>query len=183
MAFASPTYDKLLVLDLDETLIHATRAPLAREADFGVASFHVYRRPHLERFLAYVLERFRVGIWTSSSDLYARHVIRATFPADAPLAFIYTRERCTHHFDRESHDVVALKPLKKLRRFGYSPSHILAVDDSPEKWVRSHGNLVRVHPFEGDPHDDELLALSAYLDTLGAVPDVRPIEKRGWRLR
>ena len=42
---------KLLILDLDETLIFATERPLTREADFRVGPYHVYGRPGLADFL------------------------------------------------------------------------------------------------------------------------------------
>jgi len=42
----------LLILDLDETLIYATETALDRPADFSVYGYHVYRRPHLDAFLA-----------------------------------------------------------------------------------------------------------------------------------
>lgn len=60
---------------------------------------------------------------------------------------------------------------------------MLAVDDSPWKYARSYGNLVTVSEFLGDPDDDELPRLAAYLDTLREVPNVRTLEKRRWRER
>ena len=42
---------KLLVLDLDETLIHATESALERKADFRTELYHVYIRPYINDFL------------------------------------------------------------------------------------------------------------------------------------
>lgn len=42
---------KLLILDLDGTLIFATERPLTREADFRVGPYPVYGRPGLPDFL------------------------------------------------------------------------------------------------------------------------------------
>jgi carboxy-terminal domain RNA polymerase II polypeptide A small phosphatase len=39
------TDKKLLILDLDETLIHATSKKLSREPDFIVFDYFVYKRP------------------------------------------------------------------------------------------------------------------------------------------
>lgn len=58
---------------------------------------------------------------------------------------------------------------------------ILAVDDSPEKWELSYGNLIRVPPYTGDPEDAELLPLLRYLEHTAQEPDVRRVDKRGWR--
>lgn len=65
-------YDHLLVLDLDETLIHAREDPLDRAPDHAVGPYVVYRRPHLEAFLEAVFESFaHVGVWTASTLAYA----------------------------------------------------------------------------------------------------------------
>jgi hypothetical protein len=56
------------------------------------------------------------------------------------------------------------------------------VDDSPEKHTRNYGNLVRIAPFTGNLADAELAHLARYLRQLATLPDVRCIEKRGWRL-
>ena len=51
-----------LDLDLDETLVHGTRDPLERPADFRVGPFHLYRRPHLAPFLEGLFARFDVAM-------------------------------------------------------------------------------------------------------------------------
>ena len=73
-----PRFDKLLVLDLDETLIHATAKPqsVGRAGEHAVGPYAVYRRPHLDEFLRTVLEWFDLGVWTSSSPLYATQVVQ-----------------------------------------------------------------------------------------------------------
>nr|WP_052430468.1 NIF family HAD-type phosphatase [Sporocytophaga myxococcoides] len=35
----------LLILDLDETVIHASKTQLDRQADFIVYNYHIYKRP------------------------------------------------------------------------------------------------------------------------------------------
>lgn len=74
-----------------------------------------------------------------------------------------------------------LKCLRKLKDRGYSLESIIAVDDTPAKHARGYGNLVQVHEYTGGTDDDELHRLQAYLAWLAAVPNVRAIEKRGWR--
>ena len=53
----------LLILDIDETLIHASERPLDREPDFGVGPFSVYRRPGLAEFLEFCQSKFQVAVW------------------------------------------------------------------------------------------------------------------------
>jgi RNA polymerase II subunit A small phosphatase-like protein len=58
---------KLLILDIDETLIYATEASLPRQADFLVGQYHIYKRPFLNVFLKNCLDWFEIAVWTSST--------------------------------------------------------------------------------------------------------------------
>ena len=173
---------KLLVLDLDETLVHASERPLDRPADFRIHHYHVHERPHMAAFIAWALDRFHVGVWTSSGRLYAEPLVARIFPPDR-VRFLWCGDRCTLARDWDTGEYRGLKCLKKLRRNGWLLESILVVDDSPWKHVRNYGNLVAVSEFLGDPADDELPRLAAYLDTLREVPNIRTIEKRRWRER
>lgn len=173
---------KLLILDLDETLIFATETPLKRDADFRVGHYHVYRRPFLSDFLTESMERFTVAVWTSSSPDYAAAVVATIFPDPTRLAFAWAADRCSTRYCPEDGSYYTRKPLIKVcRRLGYARERIIVVDDTPRKWEQSYGNLVSVLPFEGDPSDAELPQLSAYLNHLRNISNVRTIEKRRWR--
>jgi len=54
---------KLLVLDLDETLVFSTEQELHRPADLRVAGYHVYKRPYLDAFLDYAFANFHPRGW------------------------------------------------------------------------------------------------------------------------
>ena len=41
----------LLILDIDETLVHATRNKLDRKENFKIFDYYVYERPYLLEFL------------------------------------------------------------------------------------------------------------------------------------
>src|SRR5689334_16338243 len=83
----------LLILDLDETLIHATERPLERAADFSVYGYHVYRRPRLDAFLAECARHFELAVWSSASDDYVRAVVETIFPDPAALHFVWGRSK------------------------------------------------------------------------------------------
>jgi RNA polymerase II subunit A small phosphatase-like protein len=170
---------KLLILDLDETLIHATKTPLDRAVDFQVGRYSVYKRPHVDHFLRGCHQWFEVAVWTSASPDYAAEVVAHLFRE--PPVFLWAGDRCSPVFDYYRGERVMVKTLAKLRRRGYRLEQVLVVDDSPEKHVRNYGNLIAVHPFTGDPEDRELLLLLTYLETLRDVDNVRRIEKRHWR--
>ena len=171
----------LLVLDLDETLVHVRRRPLAHAPDFEAFSLPVYVRPFAREFLQACSAEFRLAVWTSSSRDYAEMVVGRLFDGIA-LEFVWAHERCTARFDPETHEVYWVKNLKKVKSRGFDLRRTLMLDDTPRKLERSYGNHIRVAPFEGDPRDDELPALLEYLRRFRGLEDVRPPEKRGWRL-
>ncbi len=183
-----PEKDKLLILDLDETLIYSTGASLARKPDFIVEPYFVYKRPNLDNFLATCFEWFDVAVWTSSGSQYAAAIVAEIFPYPQLLKFVWTSDRCSIaiNYNQDLIDgyyptYYSRKPLKKVKKTGYKLESIIAVDDTPRKWEKSYGNLVRVAPFEGDECDRELTHLIEYLNILRVAPNIRSIEKRSWR--
>ncbi|TGD79789.1 HAD family hydrolase [Hymenobacter wooponensis] len=181
----------LLILDLDETLIHASSTELDRPADFRLFDYHIYKRPHLKEFLTSCSRHFRLAIWSSASDDYVAEVTKQIVPASIPLDFVWGRSRCTYcfhnaafeesgHTNYHSHyDYV--KVLKKLRRHGYDLNKVLIVDDTPAKSKRNFGNAIYPKEYKGQSYDSELALLSDYLIQLKDAENVRSIEKRGWR--
>jgi RNA polymerase II subunit A small phosphatase-like protein len=180
----------LLILDLDETLIHARETPLERPPDFVVYGYHVYRRPHLDHFLAQALSHFDVAIWSSASDDYVRAVVDSIFPDPSLLQFVWGRSRATlrrvyqdesgYMIDPWDHNHY-LKPLTKVRRAGWNIERVLIVDDTPEKCLRNYGNAIYPRPYEGAIDDEELMLLESYLLSIKDHENVRRFEKRRWR--
>jgi TFIIF-interacting CTD phosphatase-like protein len=179
-------FPKLLVLDLDETLIHARgrgEAALPWPPQRQVAHYRVYLRPGVREFMAAALERFTaVGVWTSATPDYAVAMLDRIVDR-RKLRFIYTRDTCTPRRDLERDETYFIKDIRKLDGFGFDDTQILIVDDKPRGLERSYGNLIGIRPFLGDPDDRELGKLLRYLDELGPCENVRAVEKRGWWLR
>jgi TFIIF-interacting CTD phosphatase-like protein len=180
VSIMEPDSPMLLILDLDETLLYATEEPLRRGADFTVGPYAVYRRPHLDEFLAACSAYFRLAIWSTASDDYVRAVVGRIKPPGVETVFAWGRSRCVRRFDPESFEDDFLKDLKKVRRLGYRLERVLIADDTPGKVRRHYGNAVYVPPFCGDPGDETLPRLARYLISLRDVGDVRTLEKRGW---
>jgi RNA polymerase II subunit A small phosphatase-like protein len=176
-----PSSDKLLILDLDETLVHSVEKPLERPSDFRAYEYEVYKRPGVEEFLSVCAAMFEMAVWTSSGSKYAHEVIEHIFPKSVQLKFIFTGERCTRCWDYEVGSPYYIKNLKKVKRKGYSLEKVLIIDDTPEKLSRNYGNLIRVQEYHGTVDDEELSLLLKYLELIKTVPNVRSIEKRGWR--
>lgn len=184
----------LLILDLDETLIHATATKLGDDFAFQIYHYYVYKRPGLDAFIAGCAAKFQLAVWSSASDDYVAEVVKRIFPADIKLAFVWGRSRCTplvlpqideygyYSLDGISHYEHA-KLLKKVKRLGFDVNRILIVDDTPEKVRNCYGNAIYPMPFLGSPDDNELVMLVEYLDSLKATENVRSIEKRQWQQR
>ena len=171
----------LLILDIDETLIHASPARLTRAADFSVGPYYVYSRPYLQEFLTACGAAFAVGIWSSASADYVQAIVQTILPAELSPAFVWSRERCVHRFDAERHDTYFVKDLKRVKRLGYDLDRVLIVDDTPQKLERNYGNAIYVRPYVGQAEDNELRQLNTYLESLSARKNVRALEKRNWR--
>lgn len=171
---------KLLVLDLDETLIHATEKSNYVH-HFIVGPYIVFKRPNLEKFLNFCNENFEIGIWTSSTEDYANEIVKEIIPKHIDIKFLWSRDRCIREMNYETAEIDWIKDLKKLKKKGYSLNNIVVVDDSPEKLKRQYGNLVKVEPFFGNNDDSELEKLEVFLKTLVNVENVRTVEKRNWK--
>lgn len=178
----SPTRP-LLILDLDETLIHGAESRLHRDADFMVGPFHVYKRPHLESFLDATTSHFDVAIWSSASSDYVDGI--ATVLADfvPKWQFVWSRKRCVQRMHPEMMTTIFIKDLRKVKRRGYDLNRVLMVDDTRHKVSRNFGNAIYIPPYEGEDGDCELPRLAKYVNSLRYEPNFRRIEKRGWRTK
>jgi RNA polymerase II subunit A small phosphatase-like protein len=180
---------KLLILDLDETLIHATKNKLSREADFTFFSYFVYKRPHLDMFLAECNQIYHLAVWSSASDEYVAEVVRRIVPNDIPLQFVWGRSKCAprrateEDYFRDSYDNTHYhytKQLKKIKKKGFHLDRTLIVDDTPEKVKDNFGNAIYPKEFLGDLKDNELLLLCDYLKHINQFENLRRVEKRNW---
>lgn len=182
-----PRFNKLLVLDIDETLIYSTKEKLDREPDYQVFQYFVYKRPNVDRFLQICLDWFEVGVWSSASEDYAQEIMSKLLGTPEKLSFLWSVSRCTQKiqssgwFSDNLQVQAFLKDLKKLKDKGYKLENIIMVDDSPEKLQRNYGNGVIVKPYHGEAQDDELLKLLNYLENLGPAENIRNINKLDWR--
>lgn len=182
----------LLILDLDETLVHATAERIRDDFDFQVYHYYVYQRPGLAEFLARCAAHFTLAVWSSASDDYVQAVVKQIFPPRLTPAFVWGRTRCTRfrlpELDEQgfysldySRGYEFAKRLKKVTRRGFDLNRTLIVDDTPEKVSQNYGNAIYIKPYLGAGSDEELTHLADYLLTLKDAQNVRNLEKRAWR--
>ncbi|MGC4104064.1 NIF family HAD-type phosphatase [Ferruginibacter sp.] len=172
---------RLLVLDLDETLIHAAEKESGVPADFQFDKYFVYKRPHLDKFLTDISKHYTLGIWSSADDKYVTEIVNKIKPDNITFEIIWGRSRCTLKHNRTYDNYYFEKKLDKLKRKGFKLEQIIIVYDTPEKSTSNYGNAVYIKEFTGDTADEELMHLYDYLLILKNADNVRTIEKRGWR--
>ena len=183
---------KLIVLDIDETLLHATDKILHENYDFKVFDYFVYKRPFLNEFLVELKKHFKVAVWSSASDDYVQEIVNHIFPKEYELEFVWGRSKCTLQIDSQSIDDYGYfdyfnhmnysKILKKVVKKGYAKLEaILIIDDTPRKCKYNYGNAIYPAEFLGNPEDTELQLLLKYLISIKDFENVRLIKKRNWK--
>lgn len=179
----------LLILDLDETLIHADKDDCAFKSDFEVFDYKVVKRPYLKEFLENCNKDFKIAIWSSASDEYVDEIVSKIKPDSLDFEFVWGRSRATYKptidLDETGYSDLDhfhyIKRLKKIKPLGYRLEKTLIVDDTPHKSKENYGNAIYVKEFYGESEDNELQILEKYLQEIKDCDDVRKIEKRGWR--
>mmetsp|Transcript_90502 Transcript_90502/g.258506 ORF Transcript_90502/g.258506 Transcript_90502/m.258506 type:complete len:353 (-) Transcript_90502:253-1311(-) len=182
-----------LVLDLDETLIHAALGPGdpvrihggtrcehdlrvdIRRDDSGSGSrksFYVWKRPYLDLFLHEASKNFEIVIYTAGQQRYAAPLIDLVDLNCVVRRRLY-RDACKVGGQGRYHKDLA------LAAGDHYPERALIVDNSPCAYTSTcPDNGVPIKPYFGNnPNDDELLCLLPFLNALTAVQDVRSVLK------
>lgn len=162
-----------LVLDLDETLVHSTRAvaspPSAGDtltvAVEGVL-YSVAKRPHVDEFLSMVSQWFNLVVFTASLKAYADPVVDLLGPPLISARRMY-RSACT-----KRHDGGYIKDLDLL---GIPSNKVVVLDNSPVSFSNHRDNAILISGWTNDANDRELLYLLPLLDALRNVHDVRSV--------
>lgn len=162
---------KLLILDLDETLVHSSFRPVPSpdfvipvEIDGRNIDVYVIKRPFVDEFLKAVGSRFEVVVFTASLGKYADPLLDL-LDKNRVIKWRLFREAC-YPFEGAY--------VKDLQCMGRDPKTMILVDNSPHSYAFQPENAVPIGTFIDDMEDQELLDC---LDTLLAVefaPDVRP---------
>jgi RNA polymerase II subunit A small phosphatase-like protein len=159
---------RLVVFDLDETLVHATKETLAYIYDFEVPPYHVYIRPFAAELISFTAKHFDIAVWSSSSQEYVEIVTAKLFGTQFPTEFAWAVQRCVQRVDPRTNGYVYIKDLRKVQKHGYTVDEIVMLDDSPEKLQRQPGRHLHVAPFTGDKDDRELLSVIEKLEAFRA---------------
>ncbi len=150
---------KLVVLDIDETLVHACNEWIGHSCAFTASNYMVHIRPGAQDFLDLLFERYDVSIWTASAGQYLSEVVKKLF-AGRSLRFIWDRTYCDIETDENGYSQF-IKNLSRLDKAGFD--EYLIIDDRPENIRPTDDNVIAVTPYYGSLDDTELSRLTKYL--------------------
>ncbi|KAJ3389744.1 hypothetical protein HDU84_008339 [Entophlyctis sp. JEL0112] len=163
---------KLLVLDLDETLVHSSFKPVP-DADYIIpilieGNYHnvyVLKRPHVDDFLENMEKHFELAVFTASVSNYA----------DPVLDLLDSKRVIQHRLYREHCVQVNSNYVKDLSVLGRPIEECIIIDNNPMAYALQPSNAIACATWYDDTEDDELLELQPFLMGLKEIPDVRAV--------
>lgn len=175
---------KVLVLDLDETLIHSFHDGVVRQTvkpgtppdfilkvtiDRHPVRFFVHKRPHVDFFLEMVSKWYELVVFTASMEIYGTAVADRLDNNTGMLRRRYYRQHCTLDFGSYTKDLSAIND---------DLSSVFILDNSPGAYRAYPDNAIPIKSWFNDPSDTALLNLLPVLDALRFVSDVRSVLSR-----
>ena len=180
---------KLLILDLDETLIHSDVDRLLDQKktkydavlnffdldDQQNTELPILLRPGLFEFLDYASENFDLVIFTASEKLYADKIIDYIEKDKKYFKMRLYREHCIFiEPGLYIKNLNIFKPYKKIK-------DIIIVDNSLFSFANQLNNGILVTSFFDDENDSFLISLKEYLTMIKDVKDFREINKENFQ--
>ena len=164
----------LIVLDLDETLIHADieckydQHDVYLETDCGIIPLNI--RPNLFEFLDFCFDRYELALFTASCSEYANPIIDFIEKDKKYFKLKLFRQHCVSYFNFY---------LKDLSIFNKDYKKIFLVDNCIYSFAGYLSNGILITSFYNDPEDIDLLSLIEFFKyNLEKTDDVRDeIEK------
>ena len=179
---------KVLILDLDETLIHSDIDRLLdqKKTKYDVIlnidsdeekniELPILLRPGLFEFLDYASEKFDLVVFTASEKFYADPIIDYIEKNKKYFKMRLYREHCI--FIEPGiyiKDLTIFKQYKKLE-------DVIIVDNSLFSFANQLNNGILVTSFFDDKNDSFLYNVKEYLDMIKDVKDFREINKENFQ--
>ncbi|XP_072114584.1 CTD nuclear envelope phosphatase 1 isoform X1 [Mobula birostris] len=175
---------KVLVLDLDETLIHSHHDGVLRPTvrpgtppdfilkvviDKHPVRFFVHKRPHVDFFLEVVSQWYELVVFTASMEIYGSAVADKLDNNRGILKRRYYRQHCTLELGSY---------IKDLSVVHSDLSSIVILDNSPGAYRSHPDNAIPIRSWFSDASDTALLNLLPMLDALRFTADVRSVLSR-----
>jgi len=159
----APRHTSLLVLDMDETLIHSsgTKTPeydmLVMAGDNLEHEVYVKKRPYVDAFLQLCSKFAIIFVYTASNQNYADPVLDR-LDIHSVVSKRFYKPDCLRYNGGRCYD-------KPLLRMGHPLESTILVDNSPDSWRSDPRNAIRVSSWFDNPYDTYLRDLIPILET------------------
>ena len=174
---------KILLLDLDETLIHADfnneyvnneinkyDKIISFEDENEIISVGIFIRNGLNIFLKELSKDFIIGIFTASYKNYADAIINYIDPNKNYIKFRLYRENCIQFNN------ISIKDLRILK--GIDLKNVILVDNSMYSFANQLNNGILINSFYCDKNDVDLFSVMNYLKCfVNNADDIREVNK------
>ena len=167
---------KLLLIDLDETLIHSEFRSkdnykaldlYIKNSKCQIRTFSysdenyiyfidVFFRPHLQPFLQEVAKYFDLAIFTSATKTYADIILDYIDPKNELFQFRLYRDACIPIQQR-----LYIKDLRIIK--DYDPRNVILMDNSLYSFMNQPSNGMLVNSFYTNNNDTQLISAKNFL--------------------
>ena len=176
---------KLVIFDLNGTILHATKNRLRHEPQFQARQYHIYVRPKVVETLENLASHYDIAFWSSGSNWFVDSVVEQLLPSHLKAAFQWGSSQCTYvnktivpgRFE------IYRKDLQNVVKLGYDLQNIVMIDDTPIKILPNAHNVIQPKTYTGTVVDDEFYFLQTYLLHLKTMDDIRAVDKTAWKAR
>ncbi len=172
---------KLVIFDLDETLIHSSRTPLDRAPEIYLETLHVYVRPFAYELIDSIARTCEVAVWSAGSQVYVDTIVSAIFPPQVDPVFVWNRSHCTTQVDSHPFGLLFLKDLSKVEPLGFDLASTIIIEDDPVKIRDYKRHALIVNQYFGEHGDTELEDLVKYMERVCSADDMLKHVKDRWR--
>lgn len=178
---------KLLLLDLDETLVHCVKKPNPLrppmvKVDITTPNGNVIKdvgfniRPQCHKLLNEMNKHYEVCVFTASTPQYADSIINYLDPTGTLIQHRFYRNQCVKTEGNEY--------IKDLRVFkNVDLKNILLVDNAVYSFGQQLDNGIPIASFKEDPDDCEFDYLIPHLEACAQYDDVRDYNRQKFQLQ
>lgn len=154
-----------LFLDIDETLLHASKQQIENSGVIIVKSikYYVSLRPYLREFLEKARKDFNVILYTAGNKYYAKSI--SEFLGNE-FKMVLDREHCIYNY---------VFYLKDIRILGYDLSKTFIIDNDRKAFSLTPENGIHIKDYVVGYNDKELLKMINVLDRIANAKDVRTV--------